>query len=185
MTTRYKVDPGQGRFTVQAFVAGMLARLGHSPTFAVRESTGVVQLEGPGIQGLALELRVRADSLELVDRVSAADRAEMERRARREVLETAAFPEVVFRTAETAGDAIGPDRYRVFLGGQLTLHGVTQPFGTDAELSIEASHLRLHGGCVLRMSAYRIKPVTALAGAIKLKDELHVSFDLVAVPEAS
>ena len=31
--------------------------------------------------------------------------------------------------------------------------------------------------------SYRIKPVTALGGAIKLKDELHIAFDLFSVLE--
>jgi hypothetical protein len=34
------------------------------------------------------------------------------------------------------------------------------------------------------MTAFEIRPVSALGGAIKLKDELRVSFDLVAFPEA-
>jgi hypothetical protein len=33
------------------------------------------------------------------------------------------------------------------------------------------------------MSDHRIRPVTALGGAIKLKDELSLSFDLVGLPE--
>jgi len=35
----------------------------------------------------------------------------------------------------------------------------------------------------LNMSEYRIKPVTALGGSIKLKDELKVSFHIAGIPE--
>ena len=35
------------------------------------------------------------------------------------------------------------------------------------------------------MSEFGIRPVTALGGTIKLKDELKLSFDLAALPEPS
>ena len=101
---------------------------------------------------------------------------------RRDVLETSAFPEILYQTVETAADPLGDGRFKVFLGGRLTLHGVTQPLGIEGELMIDGDRLRLRGGCMLRLSAYRIRPVRALAGAIQLKDELKVAFDLVARP---
>jgi hypothetical protein len=183
MTARYRLDPGQSRFTVQAFAAGMLSMLGHSPTFAVRDFSGGVGLEGPEVRGL--DLAVRADSLDLLDPVKPADREEIGRRMRGEVLESSSFPEVAFHLVESTSEPVGPGHFRLFLGGRLTLHGVTNPLGSDAELLLFPDSLLLRGACTLRMSAYRIRPVTALAGAIKLKDELKVSFDLVGMPEAS
>jgi polyisoprenoid-binding protein YceI len=185
MTARYRVDPNTSHFEVQAFATGMLSAFAHSPTFAVSDFTGVAWLDGAGVEGLHVELTVRADSLDLLDRVKPADREEIVGRMRREVLETARFPQIVFRTVEVAGEPAGEDRYRVFLGGRLTLHGTTQPLGSDAELIVAPDRLRLRGACQLRTSAYGIRPVTALAGAIRLKDELRVSFDLVSLPEGS
>ncbi len=46
MTARYRLDPGQSRFTVQAFATGLLSFLGHSPTFAVRDFAGAVRFDG-------------------------------------------------------------------------------------------------------------------------------------------
>jgi hypothetical protein len=34
------------------------------------------------------------------------------------------------------------------------------------------------------MSDYRIKPVTALAGSIRLKDDVKLSFDIGGLPQA-
>jgi polyisoprenoid-binding protein YceI len=183
MAARYRLDPGKSQFTVQAFAAGMLSALGHSPTFAVRDFAGVVRFEGEGVAGLGVDLTARADSLDLLDRVKPADRDEILLRMRREVLETAAFPEVAFHTAESSAERVDRGRYRVFLGGRLTLHGVTQPQGVDAELRLFDDGLQLLGGGPLRLSSFSIRPVTALAGAIKLKDDLKVSFDLIALPE--
>ena len=74
MTARYQFGSSRSQFTVQAFAAGMLSFLGHSPTFSVQEFSGEMHLD-PGPPPTAkLNLIVQADSLTLVDRVSASDR---------------------------------------------------------------------------------------------------------------
>jgi hypothetical protein len=89
MATQYRLDASLSRFTVQAFAAGMLSFLGHSPTFAVRDFTGTLAFPDGGPASLRLQITIRADSLALTDRVSAADRSEIEGGMRREVLDTA------------------------------------------------------------------------------------------------
>jgi hypothetical protein len=120
-----------------------------------------------------------------VDQVKAADRAEIETRMRGEVLEIASYPEIHYEAAVLAGERASAGQYRLRLGGPLALHGVTRDHQAVAELLIFDDGVRLRGQCPLRLSEFAIKPVTALAGAIKLKDELKVSFDLAALPEKS
>jgi polyisoprenoid-binding protein YceI len=181
---RYKLDPGRSRFTVQAFAAGILSAFAHSPTFAVRDFSGEIRL-GETVQQFELNLTVNTHSLELEDRVSATDRQEIEARMWNEVLETSTYREITYRGAAATADKIGQGRYRLAIQGDLTLHGVTRPYRPDAELIVFADGLRLGGGGLLRMSEFGIKPVTALGGTIKLKDELKLAFDLAALPEHS
>jgi polyisoprenoid-binding protein YceI len=183
MATLYRLDPTQSRLTVQAFAAGMLSFLGHSPTFLVRDFGGTVRFVGGQVSGMRMELTVRADSLELADQVSASDRKEIEGTMRRDVLETATYPEIRYEAADVAGEEAAPGRYRLRMGGRLSLHGVTLPHPLDAELMVFDDGLRLRGESGLRLSDYRIRPVTALGGTIKLKDELRVSFDVAGLPE--
>jgi polyisoprenoid-binding protein YceI len=183
MAARYKLDPTRGRFTVQAFATGLLSALGHSPTFTVRDYRGGMHFEGDEIKGLVLDMRIRADSLELQDRVREADAGEIMERMRRDVLETPNYPEITFRSADVSSDQIAPGRFRVRFGGMLALHGVTNPHRIEAEIQVFGDGVRLIGETSLRLSDYRIKPVSALAGAIKLKDDLKLSFDLVGTPE--
>lgn len=185
MMNRYRLDPAASRFTVQAFATGMLSMLGHSPTFAVRDFQGEVRLDDGSPGRISLELVVKADSLVLTDRVSPGDHREIEDRMRREVLETSTYPEIRYEAQDVSSSPTGPGRFQLRINGQLTLHGVTRPHPIDAEMRIHVDGLQLLGGGSLRMSDYRIKPVTALAGAIKLKDELKVSFELVGMPEES
>jgi polyisoprenoid-binding protein YceI len=183
MRTRYRLDPGHSKFTVQAFAGGLLSFFAHSPTFAVRDFAGEVDFEDDAVESMRLQLAVKAGALALVDQVKAADRVEIEGRMRGEVLETAAYPEIRFEAAVRASERIEPGRYKVQLAGPLALHGVTREHQADVELLIFDDGVRLRGASPLRLSEYRIRPVTALAGAIKLKDELKVSFDLAALPE--
>jgi polyisoprenoid-binding protein YceI len=102
---------------------------------------------------------------------------------RREVLESASYPEIRFEATVVAAEEASQGRYRLRLAGRLTLHGVTQSQEMGAELLVFDDGVRLRGESSLRMSDYRIRPVTALGGAIKLKDELRLSFDLAAIWE--
>ena len=185
MTARYRFDPSQSRFQVHAFATGMLSMFAHSPTFAVRNFRGSVGIEGPDFRALTLDLVVIADSLELVDRVGAGDRQEIEGRMRKEVLETARYPELRYEAAGSRSEPNGPNRHRIHLDGRLSLHGVTRAHGCDVELLVKSDGLILRGESLLKMPEYRISPVTALGGTIRLKDELAVSFDIACYPEGS
>jgi polyisoprenoid-binding protein YceI len=181
MTTRYRFDPGGSRFTVRAFAAGVLSFLGHSPTFAVREFGGEVVAEGGRVTGVSLI--VVAGSLRLEDEVSDHDRREIEGTMFREVLEAGRYPEIAYDAAAVTGGPIARGHYRLHLGGRLSLHRVTRPQPVDAELLVFDDGIRLRGETPLRLSDFGIKPVTALGGTIRLKDELMVTFDLAGLPE--
>jgi polyisoprenoid-binding protein YceI len=179
------MDPGHSRFTVQAFAGGFLSFLGHSPTFAVRNFEGELRWQPDTSEGAGLDVIVRADSLELLDNVRPADRAEIESRMKREVLESHANPEIRFESAEFAAALVVANRYRFRAAGMLSLRGVTNRHVFEAELLLFDDGVRLGGGFPLRMSEYRIRPVTALGGSIQLRDQVQVSFDIVALEEAS
>jgi polyisoprenoid-binding protein YceI len=175
---RYQLDPTQSRFTVQAFARGMLSAFGHSPTFAIRSFRGELSFAPEAPADNSFVLTIQANSLTLTDAVSAADRAEIEKQMRESVLETAANPEIAFQSAALKADRIAENWYRLQLDGTLQLHGVTKRHTVDAQLRIQDEGMRLSGQTTLLRSAFRIKPVSALAGTIKLKDELKFDFDL-------
>jgi polyisoprenoid-binding protein YceI len=176
---RYVAEPSQSRFTVQAFAAGTLSVLAHSPTFQIRDFTGELEFDPATPGDTSVRATVQADSLALIDSVSASDRDEITSRMRREVLETTSYPQVAFQSTQAKADRIAGDWYRLQLAGDLRLHGVTKPQQVEAQLRLSDGQARLSGRCALSLSAYRIKPVTALGALIKLKDELKLEFDVV------
>jgi polyisoprenoid-binding protein YceI len=173
---RYVIDTKASTFQVQAFATGVLSAFGHSPKIDIRDFEGDASFtaNGTSIEGAKLEVRIRADSLEVADDVSAKDRAEIERQMRNDVLETDRFPTILF---EWAGDAAGT---WIRLNGALTLHGVTHTLPVSARLTVNGDSLRASGDFMVRQSDYDIAIVKVAGGAIKLKDEVKGTFDIVA-----
>ena len=88
-----------------------------------------------------------------------------------EVLDAAEHPEIVFRS--TAADSNGTDSWR--LHGELTLHGQTH--AVDVEVHAAGSHYQ--GTALLRLTDFGIKPVKVAGGAVRVKDEIRVEFDIL------
>jgi polyisoprenoid-binding protein YceI len=176
----YKIISEQSRLTVQAFAKGFLSAFGHSPTLAVRALAGEVEFDADDPDAASVRLSFSADSLAVIDNLSDADRREIERKTREEVLATAHYPEIVFRTVTVMTQRTAEGYYRVRLSGDLSLRGITRDQTIEANVMLVQNCLRTRGKSLLRQSDYRIEPVTALGGAIKLKDELEISFDIYA-----
>ena len=177
---RYRIDAGRSNFTVQAFAEGLLSFMGHNPTFVVRRYGGDVQFAVGNTEVDSMLLLAQADTLSVLDRVSEKDKTEIENTMRADVLETAQYPEVVFVSKDVSMKKIAEGRYRVQIIGELSLHGVTRRHSIAAEAEINGEAIRAVGEFALRLSDYNIKPVKALGGTLKVKDEVEFSFDIAA-----
>jgi polyisoprenoid-binding protein YceI len=177
---RFRIDASRSRFTVQGAAEGMLSMFGHNPVIAICGFGGDVRCNPETLEAGSLLLLVQANSLAVVNKVSDKDRLEMERGMREEVLEIARYPEVVFMSTKVAASRTAPGIFQARINGSLSLHGVTHEQQINAQVTINESSLRAQGECPLRQSDYRIKPVSALGGTLKMKDELKLSFDIVA-----
>jgi polyisoprenoid-binding protein YceI len=176
----YVIDPGLSRFTAKAFATGLLASMGHNPTFAIRQFTGEAKLSGEAPEQGSLRIVVQAGSLELTDQVSDKDRREIESTTRTDVLDAARFPEIVFEASNPSMSKGGEGFYWANITGKLTVHGVTQSQQVSAQVTVNDSQLRASGELTVRQSSFGIKPVSVAGGTLKLKDDVKVTFDLVA-----
>jgi polyisoprenoid-binding protein YceI len=176
----YRVEARRSRFIVRAFATGLLSAFGHSPTIAIRDFTGEVRFPPDHLEAASLRLRIKADSLVVTDEVSDKDRREIERQMREDVLETARYPEIIFESATVSAEKVMGSQYRTQINGHLSLHGVTRQCVIAAQVIAGEDTLRASGEFSLGQSNFNIKPVSAVGGTIKLKDELKFSFDIVA-----
>jgi polyisoprenoid-binding protein YceI len=183
-TVRYSIETRGSTFTVRAFATGLLSSFGHSPTIAVPDFDGEISLNPDAVEKSFLRLTIQSASLNVTDDISEKDREEINRRMLREVLEADSFPQIVYECSRATASKVGESQYWMALNGDLTLHGVTRSQPVSARVLVNGDMLRATGELSIRQSDYRIQPVSAAAGTIRVKDELKLSFDISARKQA-
>ena len=176
----YEVDARASRLSVRAFATGFLSAFGHNPIISVRDLRGQARLSDENLDGATLRATVAADSLRVENDISDKDRKEMQRAMQEEVLEVTRFPEIDYQCARISGNVTGEGQFTFVLEGELALHGVTRSQPISGRAILTGDMMRASGEFALRLSDYQITPVSAVGGGLKLKDELKVTFDVVA-----
>jgi len=181
---RYRLVPAQSTFTVQAFAEGLLSAFGHDPVLAIKDFSGEVQFVPGSFEAASVKMTVKADSIALSTEVKEKDRIEMEQTVREQVLEIAKYPEIVFVSSNISVTKLAEGRYRARVIGDLTFHGATQKnLWITPEVTVSGESLSAKGVFSLKQTDFGIKPFSAAAGTIKLKNELKFSFDIAAEKE--
>jgi polyisoprenoid-binding protein YceI len=178
--SRYLLDQSASVFTVRVIPTGMLASFGHSPTLAIRGLSGEARFSPDRPDDASLALRVRADSLEVIDDIKSSDRREIEETTKQSVLQTDKYPEIAFESTRVAVKQVSQGRYQANIDGNLALHGVTQAVSVPSQVVVSGDTLRASGEFTISQKQFEIKPVKVAAGALTLKDELKFKFDIVA-----
>ena len=104
----------------------------------------------------------------------------MERAMHEEILETASYPEIVYECTKVNATKTGEGQYSVTLTGDLTLHGVTRSHAVPARVTLTEASLRAFGTVTLLQTDYDLKLASVAGGALKVKDELKFSFNILA-----
>jgi polyisoprenoid-binding protein YceI len=176
----YILDARASRFQVRAFAGGLLSGFGHNPTIAIPDFSGEALVSAAGLSDASVQLRITANSLSVTGDMTDKDRREIERVMKEDVLETSVYPEITFTSSTISAEKTGEGQYRLTLNGDLSLHGVTRSEKIGGYLAVSEAQLRAYGDFPLQQSDYGIRPVSFASGALKVKDELKFSFDVVA-----
>jgi polyisoprenoid-binding protein YceI len=179
-TVRYAIQSKGSSFTVRAFATGLLSAFGHSPTIAIRDFEGEVLLNPDALEKSSLHLLIHAASLSVTDDIKENDRQEIDRQMHENVLESDGYPEISYACSKISSSKTGDGQYWVALSGELTMHGVTHSQPVSARVAVNGDALRATGEFSVLQSDYDIRPVSAVGGTVKLKDELKLSFDISA-----
>jgi polyisoprenoid-binding protein YceI len=179
-SVRYVMDTRASQFTVQVSSGGLLSAFGHNPTIAIRGFSGEAQVNADDLGRSFLKITIDAGSLTVRDDISDKDRREIERAMQQEILETPTYPEIVYECSNIAATKAGDGNYSVTLRGDLTLHGVTRPQPVPARVALDGDSLRAFGNFSLLQTDYDLKLASVAGGALKVKDELKFSFNILA-----
>jgi polyisoprenoid-binding protein YceI len=177
---RFLVDAVASRFTVQAFATGLLSSFGHNPTIGIRDFDGEIECEPDTYEKAVVRITVRTNSMEVLDEMKRDDRKKLEQEMYDKILEVSRFPVVMFESKEITIQKLGGDLLRAQVKGELSFHGSTQTHSFDARVTSMGTILRISGEFPLSQSNYGIKPFSFAGGALRLKDDLKFSFELVA-----
>jgi len=162
-----QIDTAKSVVTIEVKKSGILSAFGHDHEIVAPLASGTV--DGAAHE---VELRFQAASLEVRDHgVSGKDRSEIQSTMTgADVLDAQRYPEIVFRSTSVESEGAGVWRVQ----GDLALHGRTRP--VTAQLHEESG--RYVGTVRLRQTEFGIMPVKVAGGTVRVKDEIHIDFDI-------
>ena len=181
---RYRIDAAMSRLTVRVFPSGLLAAMGHSPTIAVHEYSGEAGFVPENLDQAFVRVTAKAESLVVADDIGSKDKLEIENKMKEEVLEVDRYPEITFESSSISSTKMSESSYGVNITGSLTLHGVTRSQRMIFQVALNDETVRAFGEFSLRQTDYGINLVSVAGGALKVKDEVKCSFDMVARKQA-
>lgn len=169
--SRKSIDTEHSTLTVRVYKSGLLSTFGHEHEIHAPIHSGYIDDKSNTV-----EFSVDARVLRVMDRdVGDKDRAEIQSTMLGpKVLDSEQFPEIKFHSTSVEGSAEG----KRTIHGELTLHGQTHAVTT----TVEGANGHYRGSALLRQKEFGITPVTVAGGAIKVKDEVRIEFDIVANP---
>jgi polyisoprenoid-binding protein YceI len=180
----YVIGPERGRLLVKTARTGLGSKAGHDLTIEVTRWRGNVLVDAANPAGSSVTVEADVDSFEVrqgtggIKPLTDGDRADIKETLRGKILNTRKHPTIAFRSSQVSGTA---EAFRI--DGDLTIAGVTQPVTVAGQMT----EGRVTGSAVIVQSRFGIHPYTAFLGALKLRDEVDVQFDihLRSAPQAS
>lgn len=161
------IDTQKSTMTVRVYKAGVLGAFGHDHQISAPISAGTADPTARQV-----ELHVKSAALRVTDPdASEKDRAQIQATMTGpEVLNTAQYPDIVFHStrAQQAGDGSWT------VSGDLALHGQTRP----VTVAVKESSGHYAGTARFKLTDFGIKPVKVAGGAVRVKDEIRIEFDI-------
>lgn len=173
---KYKIDPQQSEVMIYTTNSGFLASAGHKLQIKAEDIKGSIKADPKNIRQAHLELEIKSASLKVNNPTPEKDKKEIEETLCNKVLECEQYPEIQFNSSSL--ELLEGSRYKI--SGELNLHGVRHNLSTEVVIEESSTLISAKGEFKIKQSDYQIKPPTALGGALKVKDELRISFDIKA-----
>jgi len=177
----YKIDPKQSGFLVNTGVSGLFKKFGRNLTFEVRDYSGEIRFDPKEPGASSLKIQVKSQTLALKSQATEQDRMNIEMRTHEKVLQSEKFPEIEYLSDRVQVWKTGEARYDVDVQGHLTLHGVTRSVPLRASVQMRGNRLEAAGEATLSQKEFKIKSYAYQGGALRVADEVKISFNLVAL----
>jgi polyisoprenoid-binding protein YceI len=170
----WSLDGSDGDLLIRTGVAGPAAAMGHRLTLAMRRWRATVRWDGD--EPVSAELIVEVGSLEVVrgeggvTPLSGPEKMLVRSNASRS-LNAKRYPRITFET-----NAIDKTDEGYRLTGTLTIQAVSREQVVDVRTDDRATNWWLSSETAVRQSDFGIKPYSQLLGALKVADDVVLSF---------
>jgi polyisoprenoid-binding protein YceI len=180
----YRVEAGKSQFHVKVGRAGLFKAFGHDHLIAVERFTGSVEWSAESPEASRFNMEVDAASLKVVDdEVSEGDRAKIQGDMEAKALALPENPGIRFESSQVAVERVEGGSFHVKVTGTLSLRGVGKPFVIPLTLTVADDHLTAKGEVELPSDQWGVPQITAVGGSVRTKENLELTFDIVAVRE--
>ncbi len=146
--------------------------------FLFQKFDGHLELDLTKPEASKIELNIDSRSLICKDDwLSAGDLKKVEQTASDDMLAVKKYPSMVFISSSIK--ALGGNRFEAI--GVLTIRALPAPVNVAVQLdATDPASLRLYGSAVIRLTDYKLKPPSALLGAIGTRNEMSLDFAVTA-----
>jgi polyisoprenoid-binding protein YceI len=164
-----EIDVAHSVMKVHVYKTGLFSGFAHDHEISAPIARGTVDDSANPI----VELAVESGKLQVEDPgVSDKDRAQIQQTMQGpQVLDSVQYPEIRFRS--TRVQPAGNGRWTI--DGDLSLHGQTHP----VQVTVTKKEGKYEGSAAFKQRAFGITPVSIAGGAVKVKDEVKIEFQIV------
>jgi polyisoprenoid-binding protein YceI len=179
---RFAIDSAGSNITLHVGKSGVLSFAGHTHEIVAPVSEGEIVLDRADVGRSRISIRFDATALKVTGKGEpAGDVAEVQSAMISDrVLDVQRFPAISFTSRTISVTKRSGDRMTLQVAGDLALHGVIKPLTLPVNVQVTSNQITADGTAVVRQTDFKIEPVKAGGGAVKVKDEVDVSFSVIA-----
>jgi polyisoprenoid-binding protein YceI len=171
------VIPGRGYFRINVGTGGLFGAFAHDHVIEAQKIDGCATLDAKDLAHSSIKLTFPAADIKVIDpKVSAKDRAEVQKTMETEVLAISEHPRIMFESTAIEQDKT-PGQLRV--RGNLTIRGMTRSVVIPLTfMDMGNSTYRAVGKYSFKQTNFGIKPIRIAGGTVKVKDEVETEFEI-------
>ncbi len=167
------IDTRRSTITIHVGKTGLFSAAGHDHWVSAPITSGEISATGARHVSFSVDanrLKVKPDP-----KVNPKEEAEIQETMQQKVLESEKYPLIQFQSSSVAEAGSGSWR----ITGKLTLHGVSK----SMVVTVNQAGETYSGNARIKQTDFGIQPVRAGGGAVRVKNELDVQFDIYALPK--
>ncbi|MBI1875228.1 MAG: YceI family protein [Acidobacteria bacterium] len=178
---RLAIDPSSSQITIQVGRSGVFGFAGHDHEVVGPIGSGEIALDSSNLARSSVTLTIATRSLKVTGKGEPKkDVPAVQDAMERDVLDVARHPTIRFESRQVKVTSPSESTPALAITGDLTLGGVTRPITVPAQVRLDGRSLTATGTVSIKQTEFGIKPVSAVGGTVKVRDELRITFRISA-----